>query len=59
MGYYWPEARVNEDLQRIMQTAFDDVYATMRRRRVSMRIAAFMVAIQRVNEASEMRGLYA
>jgi len=59
MGYYWPEARVNEDLQRIMETAFDDVYATMRRRRVSMRIAAFMVAIQRVNEASEMRGLYA
>ena len=59
MGYYWPEARVNEDLQRIMVTAFDEVYATMRRRRVSMRIAAFMVAIQRVTEASELRGLYA
>ncbi len=59
MGYYWPEARVNEDLERIMQAAFDEVYATMRRRRVSMRIAAFMVAIRRVTEASEMRGLYA
>jgi len=59
MGYYWPEARVNEDLQRIMETAFDEVYTTMRRRRVSMRIAAFMVAIGRVTEASEMRGLYA
>ena len=59
MGYYWTEERVNEDLQRIMDTAFDEVYETMRQRRVTMRIAAFIVAIQRVAEASEMRGLYA
>jgi glutamate dehydrogenase (NAD(P)+) len=59
IGYYWPEERVNEDLQRIMVSAFDHVYTTMRKRRVSMRIAAFMVAIQRVTEASELRGLYA
>ena len=42
-----------------MTTAFDEVYTTMQRRRVSMRIAAFMVAIRRVTEASELRGLYA
>jgi glutamate dehydrogenase (NAD(P)+) len=59
IGYYWTEQRVNDDLQRIMETAFDHVYMTAQRRRVSMRIAAFMVAIQRVTEASEMRGLYA
>ena len=59
MGYYWPEQRVNDDLKRIMETAFDEVYTTMQRRRVSMRIAAFMVAIRRVTEASELRGLYA
>jgi glutamate dehydrogenase (NAD(P)+) len=59
MGYYWPEQRVNQDLQRIMEAAFDEVYLMMRRRRVTMRIAAFMVAIRRVSEASEMRGLYA
>jgi glutamate dehydrogenase (NAD(P)+) len=59
MGYYWPEQRVNEDLTRIMEAAFDDVYATAQKRRVSMRIAAFMVAIRRVTEASELRGLYA
>jgi glutamate dehydrogenase/leucine dehydrogenase len=59
MGYYWPAERVNGDLRRMMEAAFDEVYATMRRRRVSMRIAAFMVAIRRVTEASEMRGLYA
>jgi glutamate dehydrogenase/leucine dehydrogenase len=59
MGYYWPEQRVDQDLQRIMETAFDEVYDTMKQRRVTMRIAAFMVAIRRVMEASEMRGLYA
>jgi glutamate dehydrogenase/leucine dehydrogenase len=59
MGYYWTEERVNADLRRIMQTAFDEVYAMKRLRRVSMRIAAFMVAIRRVTEAAEMRGLYA
>jgi glutamate dehydrogenase/leucine dehydrogenase len=59
MGYYWPEHRVNDDLQRIMEAAFDEVYATAQKRRVSMRIAAFMVAIRRVTEASELRGLYA
>jgi glutamate dehydrogenase/leucine dehydrogenase len=59
MGYYWTEQRVNDDLQRIMETAFDEVYETAQKRRVSMRIAAFMVAIRRVTEASELRGLYA
>jgi glutamate dehydrogenase/leucine dehydrogenase len=59
MGYYWTEQRVNDDLRRIMEAAFDDVYAMMQKRRVSMRIAAFMVAIRRVTEASELRGLYA
>lgn len=59
IGYYWTEERVNADLKRIMEAAFDEVYATAQRRRVSMRIAAFMVAIRRVTEASEMRGLYA
>ncbi len=59
MGYYWTEERVNQDLKRIMETAFDHVYETGRKHRVPMRIAAFMVAIKRVTEASEMRGLYA
>lgn len=59
MGYAWPEERVEQDLRRIMEAAFDAVYATMRKRRVSLRIAAFMVAIGRVTEAAELRGLYA
>ena len=59
MGYYWTEERVNKDLRRIMETAFEHVYAISRENKVGMRIAAFMVAIKRVTDASEMRGLYA
>ena len=49
------------DLVMRRQTPFQllEVYETAQRRRVTMRIAAFMVAIRRVTEASEMRGLYA
>jgi glutamate dehydrogenase/leucine dehydrogenase len=59
MGYYWTEERVDKDLKRMIETAFDRVYDTMKKYRTDMRIAAFIVAIQRVAEASEMRGLYA
>ena len=59
IGYYWTEERVNSDLKRMMEDAFDSVYATMTKHRTDMRIAAFMVAIKRVTEASELRGLYA
>jgi glutamate dehydrogenase len=59
MGYYWTAERVQEDLQRIMVKAFDDVYETSLQYKVNMRIAAFIVAIARVVEGAEIRGLYA
>ncbi len=59
MGYYWTADRVEEDLERIMVKAFDDVYETSLKHKVNMRIAAFIVAIDRVTKASEIRGLYA
>ena len=59
MGYYWSKERVNEDLQRIMTRAFHEVLETSQKYNVSMRIGAFILAIQRVIRASEIRGLYA
>ncbi len=59
MGYYWPKERVNEDLKRIMVKAFHEVRQTSEEFNVSMRIAAFILAIQRVTRAAELRGLYA
>ncbi len=59
MGYYWSEDRVNEDLKRIMVNAFRKVLETSIASKTNMRIAAFIVAIQRVLRAAELRGLYA
>lgn len=59
MGYYWSNERVQEDLSRIMRTAFRSILETSKQYNINMRVAAFVVAIQRVTRASEMRGLYA
>ncbi len=59
MGYYWDDARVQKDLTKVMTKAFNSVLETSLQHKVSMRVAAFVVAIDRVAKASEMRGLYA
>ena len=59
MGYYWSKERVNEDLERFMVKAFQEVWETRSKHKVNMRIAAFILAIQRVGKAAELRGLYA
>lgn len=59
IGLFWSEDRVNRDLEEIMNRAFDAVYETVVNRGLSMRMAAFVVGIERVVRASEARGLYA
>jgi glutamate dehydrogenase (NAD(P)+) len=59
MGYYWPVERIHEELEAFMNKAFDSVYKTHEEYKCSMRVAAFVLGIQRVSTASEMRGLYA
>jgi glutamate dehydrogenase (NAD(P)+) len=59
MGYYWRNERVQEDLSRLMKEAFRSVLETSIQYKINMRVAAFVVAIQRVTRVAEMRGLYA
>ena len=59
MGFYWPEAEVNQRLEQIMVKAFRDVLAKSLDHRVDMRVAAFMVAIERVVKVIMLRGVYA
>jgi len=58
-GYYWSKERVEDEMKGIMLQAFGDVWETSKRYKVSMRVAAFIVAIERVARASGLRGLYA
>jgi glutamate dehydrogenase (NAD(P)+) len=59
MGFYWPEAEVNGRLEQTMVAAFKDVLAKAMEHGVNMRVAAFMVAIERVVKVIMLRGVYA
>jgi glutamate dehydrogenase/leucine dehydrogenase len=59
MGFYWTEEEVNGRLEQVMVRAFTDVLVKAREHRVSMRVAAFMVAIERVVKVIMLRGVYA
>jgi glutamate dehydrogenase (NAD(P)+) len=55
---HWSERVVNEKLKEIMVKAFSETLAIARREQIDMRTAAYMLAVQRVADATAMRGLY-
>lgn len=55
-GYYWTEEEVNEKLAKVMVDSFEAIYHTARTHQVDMRLAAYMVGIKKVAEASQFRG---
>jgi glutamate dehydrogenase (NAD(P)+) len=57
-SFFWTEERINESLKGIMDRAFEAVYEMSTTRDVDMRTAAYMVAVARVAEATNLRGLY-
>ena len=58
-GFFWRESEVNERLQDIMENSFDEVVRYAENHRVNNRIAAYMLAIDRVAFALKLRGIYA
>ena len=55
---HWSESVVNAKLKEIMIKAFQEVLAVARREQCNMRTAAYLLAVKRVADAMEMRGLY-
>ena len=58
-GYFWKESVVNEQLEHIMRSSFEDVVAYADTHSVNNRIAAYMLAINRVAYTIRQRGIYA
>jgi glutamate dehydrogenase (NAD(P)+) len=56
--YFWKEVEVNAKLNDIMSRAFDETWEVSRERNLSMRLAAYGIAVQRVAEATVTRGIY-
>jgi glutamate dehydrogenase (NAD(P)+) len=57
-GYFWTEERVNRRADRIMKQAFETVYEASLKYNVSLRIAAYIVAIEKVANTSKLRGIF-
>ena len=54
--YYWPEELVHERLDAKMTSAFHAVHQTSEEHQVHKRLAAYMVAVNRVAEVVKLRG---
>lgn len=59
MGYFWSEQEVIEKLEAVMVKSFRDVLGYAERFGVTMRTAAYMLAIDRVAYDTRIRGIYA
>ena len=55
-GYYWSEKLVHERLYEIMTREFNVVYDMMQLKKIDMRTAAYVVALNRIGEAIESQG---
>ncbi|WP_376768691.1 Glu/Leu/Phe/Val family dehydrogenase [Paenibacillus foliorum] len=55
-GYYWTEAEVHARLQEMMEKGFENVYNVHITRKINMRLAAYMVGVRKMAEASRYRG---
>jgi glutamate dehydrogenase (NAD(P)+) len=58
-GYFWKESVVNSQLEDIMVSSFEDVVRYAEAHQVNNRIAAYMLAIDRVAYTIKQRGIYA
>ena len=55
-NYYWSEDEVNQKLETMMVNAFNAVWKVHEQRHVSLRRAAYMVAVKRLSDAMAARG---
>lgn len=58
-GFFWKESVVNEQLEHILVDSFDNVVQYAETHGVNNRIAAYMLAIDRVAYTIKQRGIYA
>jgi glutamate dehydrogenase (NAD(P)+) len=57
-AFFWSEAEVNQRLDTIMRRAFTDVYESSRKYHTPMRTGAYILAVGRVAEATQVRGIF-
>jgi len=57
-GLFWDLDEVNKQLETILKRAFDAIRDLKKEKNISYRLAAYLIAVQRVAKAVELRGIY-
>jgi glutamate dehydrogenase (NAD(P)+) len=57
-SFFWSEKQINETLEGTMRTAFNAVHETAKRYDTDMRTGAYILAVDRVAEATRVRGIF-
>ena len=57
-SFFWSEKQINETLEQAMRTAFTAVHETAQRYDTDMRTGAYILAVDRVAEATKVRGIF-
>jgi len=58
MGYYWSEKEVNDKHDSNMHLAFDNVWNNSKEYKTSMRIAAYVTALKKIEQAAKLKGFF-
>jgi glutamate dehydrogenase (NAD(P)+) len=57
-SYFWSESEINNRLEQTMRLAFREVYDKAQQFDTDMRTGAYILAVDRVAEATRMRGIF-
>jgi len=57
-SFFWSEQEVNQQLEQVMVAAFESVERIAGERKIPLRLAAYVLAVQRVADAVRVRGIY-
>ncbi|WP_077603054.1 Glu/Leu/Phe/Val family dehydrogenase [Oceanobacillus sojae] len=55
-GFYWTEEEIDKRLHEIMIKSFNSIYNMAKTRKIDMRLAAYMIGVRKMAEASRFRG---
>ena len=57
-SFFWSEQQINDTLEQTIRTAFYGVHETAKRYGTDMRTGAYILAVQRVADATNVRGIF-
>ena len=58
LGYYWDVDDVNRRHDRMIREAFDNVYRKAEEYKTTLRLGAYIFALEKISRTLKLRGIY-